>query len=95
MIDGPRPRVPAEQPIGFADPDIVDARMPFGHVALLVEQPIFVAMATPPLTGSIAALVDETNSDAIAAKRPELFNEAVIELSFPLGREETFDCLAP
>ena len=45
--------------------------------------------------GVVVPLVREAHRDALAFERPQLFDQAVVELACPLAGEEGFDLGAP
>src|ERR1700750_685583 len=81
--------------VGRGDRHVVDARLPAAHVALVVELPLLVAVAAPPLARGVARLVLEAHGDAISGIRPEVLAQRIVELALPLAREERDDLLAP
>src|ERR1700743_1894142 len=88
----------AERPVGLAggffNGKIVDAGVAMMHDAVLIELPVFVAVGAIPIAGVVVAFVGETHSDAGPVKGPELFNEAVVEFTFPFPGEEFDDLFA-
>ena len=69
--DGSRLSLPAKLAFRFGDGLVVDARVAAGHVALVVELPVFVAVAAPPLPGLIVPFIFEAHRDAVSSKSPE------------------------
>src|SRR6478672_5043181 len=64
------------------------------RIAEVVELPVLVAVASPPLPRRIAALVLEPDGDAVLGEAPELLAQPVVELLRPLAGEEVDDGLA-
>src|SRR3954462_10593509 len=83
-----------DAPLGLLDRDVVDARLAAAHVALVVELPLLVAVAAPPLPRRVATLVLEAHGDPVAAERPQVLAQRVVELALPLAGEERDDRLA-
>ena len=92
-----RPRAgggPAEAAILFGNLDIVDAGFAAAHQAVLVELPLLVAVGAMPLAGGIMPFVLEAHRDAVVVERPEILDQAVVELLLPFAGEECLDGLA-
>src|SRR5690242_7415495 len=85
---------PEDAPLGLLDAHVVDRRLAAAHVALVVELPLLVAVAAPPLAGGVARLVLEAHGDAIAAERPQVLAQRVLALALPLAAQERHDLLA-
>src|SRR5947207_9089291 len=95
MLVGPQSQWPMELAIGRRDRQFVDARMSRVHQALFVKLPILIPVGAKPVSRIIVVLICETYCDSIFAKRPQLFDQAVIQLSGPLSREKGNDLLSP
>src|SRR5215217_637589 len=80
--------------VRLGDPDVVDARLATAHVALVVELPLLVAVAAPPLARRVARLVLEAHRDPIGGERPEVLAQRVVLLAVPLAGQERDDRLA-
>src|SRR3954468_10607600 len=89
-----------DAPLGLLDRDVVDARLAAAHAALVAELPRLVAVAGPPLLVAVAApprprrvatLVLEAHGDPVAAERPQVLAQRVVELALPLARQELDD----
>src|SRR3954463_11493147 len=80
-----------DAPVALLDRDVVDARLAAAHVALVVELPLLVAVAAPPLARGVAALVLEAHGDAIAGERPQVLAQRVVALALPLAGQERDD----
>src|SRR4029450_7006481 len=76
------------------DREIVDAGDAPLHEPVRIELPVLVAVASEPEAAVVAPLVREAHRDAVPVERPELLDQAVVELSVPLAREECLDRLA-
>src|SRR4051812_2377257 len=83
-----------DAPVALLDRDVVDARLAAAHVALVVELPLLVAVAAPPLARGVAALVLEAHGDPVGGERPQVLAQRVVLLALPLAREERDDRLA-
>src|SRR6185312_15249130 len=70
------------------------AGVPAAHVAELVELPVLVAVAAPPLPGRVVALVLEAHRHAVLVEAPELLAQAVGKLLRPLPAKELDDRVA-
>ncbi len=76
---------PAELALGFRDPLVIDAGKAAGHVAVLVELPVLIAMTAPPLACLIMPFVFEADRNAIAGEGPECLLEPVIGFLRPFA----------
>src|SRR3954453_9171292 len=83
-----------DAPLGLLDRNIVDARLAPAHVALVVELPLLVAVAAPPLARLVARLVLEAHGDPVARERPQVLAQRVLPLPLPLAGEERDDLRA-
>src|SRR5215471_10740979 len=90
-------RTAAERPMVFAvaflDGKVIDAGNAKTHQAVLVEFPVFVAVAAIPMPAIVMPFIGEAHGDAVFAKGPDFLDEAVVEFAIPLARQERFDCL--
>src|SRR5436190_6445419 len=77
--------------LGGVDPEVVDARLPAAHVALVVELPQLDAVRAPPLAIDVAALVLEPRGDPVALEGPQVLAERVLQLAGPLLLQERGD----
>src|SRR5262245_33835555 len=84
-----------ESALDLFDSDIVDARLAPAHVAVLVELPVLVAVAAPPLPGVIMPLVLEAHGDPIIGEGPQALAQNVVELALPFASQERDDLVAP
>src|SRR5918997_1874606 len=80
--------LPAELALGFVDLVIVYARVAAAHVPLVVELPVLVAGAAPPLAVLVVRLVLEAHRDAVVLVAPQLLHQPVVELALPLAPQE-------
>ena len=84
-----------------ADGDFVDAGFAAAHEAFVGELPQFVAVGAVPVVGVVVVFVLKPDGAAIFAATPELFDQAILQLAFPLAIEEglngvaAHDVLAP
>src|SRR3954469_24198537 len=84
-----------DAPLGLLDRDVVDARLAAAHVALVVELPLLVAVAAPPLPRRVATLVLEAHGDPVLRERPQVLAQRVLMLALPLAAQELDDRRAP
>src|SRR5438045_600128 len=73
---------------------IVDAGDPDGHQTVLVELPIFIAVAAEPVARIVAPFVGEAHGYPVVAKRPDFLDQPILQLANPLAYEECLDGLA-
>ena len=78
-----------------ADRHIVDASFAARHQAIRIEFPLLVAVCAEPVAGIVVPFVLEANGDAIFVKRPQLFDQAIIEFFGPLPFEKLDDGVRP
>src|SRR3984893_18216286 len=87
-----------EEPVIFAlavfDRQVVDAGDPPSHQALFVELPILVAIAAKPVAAIVVPLICKAHGYPVVAKRPDLFDQPILQLASPLAYEECFDGLS-
>src|SRR5215471_19432968 len=95
MIVGTAAERPAILALGLLDRQIVDAGNAQPHQAVCVEFPVLVAVAAEPAAAVVVPLIGEAHGDAVVAVGPELLDQAVVELSVPLARQERLDGLTP
>src|SRR5580700_466264 len=92
---GPRSgRAPVVLALGSADRHVVDRGEAAAHQAARVELPVLVPVRAEPVSGIIVPLVSKAHRDAVGTKRPDLLDEAVVELAVPLALQELTDRLA-
>ena len=60
-------------------------------MAVGIELPVLVAVATKPIVAVVVPLISEAH--AVFAKSPNLFDQSIIELAVPFASEERDDCL--
>src|SRR5215212_4107101 len=85
LLSGPLPAVTA---LGFLYLVVVYAGIAAPHEAVLVELPVLVAVAAPPLPVLVVRLVLEAHRDAVAREAPQLLHEPVVKLPVPLAAQE-------
>jgi hypothetical protein len=85
-------RTASQRPVILAlallDRQIVNASDPPAHQALLVEFPIFVAIAAEPIAAVVMPFVSEPYRDAVLAKGPDFLDQAIVQLPVPFGCQE-------
>src|SRR6516162_1229866 len=88
MIGGPAPQRPVILAFAFFDWQLVDAGDAQAHQPVLIELPVLVAIAAKPIAAIVVPFVGEANRDSVLAERPNLLDQAVIELAIPLARQK-------
>ncbi len=84
-------RGPVKTAVFFGDRNIVDAGFAAAHQAVLVELPLLVAVGAMPLAGVVVPLILKPHRDAVAVKRPEILDQAILVLLRPFAGEERND----
>src|SRR5271155_5743471 len=74
--------------------DVVDAGLAAGHQAGVAELPQLVAVAAPPLTGRIVALVLEADGDAVVMETPQALAQRIVEFALPFPGQKSHDLVA-
>src|SRR5215207_3561060 len=77
--------------LGLVDGHVVDACLAASHVSLIVELPLLVAVAAPPLPRGVPALILKAHGDSGIRERPEVLAKRVFELAIPLAAQERHD----
>src|ERR1700758_1834682 len=95
MVVRPSPERPMVLPVGLADRQIVDRSKAPLHHAGGVEFPVLVSVRAKPVAAVVMPFVSEPHGDVIVAKRPQLFDQAVIEFLVPFAGEKSDDFGAP
>src|SRR5687768_2314819 len=95
MVVRAAPERPAVFSIALGDREVVDARDAPAHVAERIELPVLVAVRAEPVPRIVVPFVRKAYRDAVVVKRPQLLDEAVVELLAPLAYQELLDGLAP
>src|SRR6185295_19653305 len=86
---------PVEPALPFPDRHVVDAGVPAPHQPGSVELPELIAIGSEPGAAVIVPLVLEAHPDAIADERPELLDQAIVELPLPFAAQKFDDRRAP
>ena len=60
-----------------------------------VELPVLVAVAAEPAAAVVMPFVGEAHGNAVVTERPDLLDQAIVELALPFARQELLDLLAP
>jgi hypothetical protein len=58
------------------------------HEAVRLEFPVLVSVRSKPLPAVVVPLVGKPDGNPVVVKRPELLDEAIVQLSDPLPREK-------
>ena len=77
-----------EATIFFRDRDVIDAGLATAHQTVLVELPLFVAIGAVPLAVGVMPFVLKANGDAVVVERPEVLDQAIVQLVRPFARQE-------
>src|SRR6266571_497472 len=80
--------------LAIFDRQVVDAGDPPSHQTLFVELPILVAIATKPVARIVVPFICKAHGYPVVAKRPDLFDQPILQLANPLAYEECLDGLA-
>src|SRR3954467_13427956 len=94
MIVGAAPERPVILALAFLDRQVVDAGDAPAHQAAFVELPILVAIAAKPVAGIVVPFICKAHGYPVVAKRPDVLDQAVLQLTNPLASEECLDGLA-
>jgi hypothetical protein len=78
-----------ELALRFLDRHVVDARETSMHEAVGLEFPVLVPIRTEPVPSVVMPLVRIPNCDAVFSIQPQLFDEPVVKLLFPLSLKES------
>ena len=84
-------KFPVKFTVCFSDANVVDARVPMRHQTVVIELPVLVPVGPVPLTLRRLELVAVSCRNPVVGKRPELFDESVIQFLRPLIFEELDD----
>jgi hypothetical protein len=76
----------------FFDREVVDASEPAAHQPIVGELPIFISVRSEPTARIIVPFVGEPNRDSILGKSPQLLDEPVVQLLYPLAGQKRDDC---
>ena len=91
---GPAAERPVVLAVGLRDREVVDAGEAPLHQALRVELPVLVAVGAEPVAVVVVLLVGEAHGDAVVSARPQLLDQAVVELLRPFAPQERPHLLA-
>src|SRR5215212_2107701 len=72
---------------------VVDGGIAAAHQTVFVELPQLVAVAAPPLSMNVPALVLEPDRDAVLRKTPEVLLQPIVPLPGPLASQKVPDGL--
>src|SRR5262245_35202631 len=61
---------------------------------MLIELPVLVTVTAEPIAAVVVPFIGKAHGNAVVAKRPELLDQPVVELTAPLTLEKSFDRLA-
>src|SRR5262245_56235468 len=81
--------------LALANRQIVDARDPPPHQAMLVKFPIFVAVTPEPIAAVVVPFIGKAHGNAVVAPGPDLLDKAVVEFAGPFALKERNDFFAP
>src|SRR5262245_10399824 len=89
MIRRPRAGpVPMELALGFLDRKVVDAGKTPAHQTIVIELPVLVPIGAEPVAGIVVKLICKAYGYPIVGERPQLLDQAVVELPVPLACEK-------
>ena len=92
MICRPRAAaIPMVFAVRLGDRQVIDRGDTPAHQAVLVELPVLVAVGPEPVRRIVMPFVGKAHGDAIAARRPDLLDQPVVELFGPFARKESLD----
>src|SRR5262249_35739901 len=94
MIVGTAAKRPMILALALLDRQVVDAGEAQAHQAVLVEFPVFIAVAAEPVAAVVMAFVSEPHRDAVLAKGPHFLDQTVVQFAAPLARQKRHDGLA-
>ena len=94
VVVRPAAERPEELALGPGDRQVVDAGMAPEHETLVVEGPVFVAVAAKPLARVVVPFVGEAHRDHVAGEGPEFLDQAVVEFARPLAAQEGLHLVA-
>src|SRR5882724_4648503 len=87
-----------ERPMIFAvrllDREVIDARQPMPHQAVVIKLPILIAVRAIPVPGIIMPFVGKTRRDAIPVEGPKLFDQPIIEFLRPFAAKKRDDFMS-
>src|SRR5215475_10283938 len=95
MIVRTAPERPMIFAFAFLDRQVVDAGDAKAHQPLIVELPIFIAIAAKPVAAVVMPFIGEAHGDTVPAESPDFLDQPVIKLARPFARQEGFDGVAP
>src|SRR3984885_4646733 len=95
MVVGPPSQRPVILAVRRRDRQIIDARDTPTHQPLLIELPVLVAVGAKMLPAIVVPLIGEADRNPITGERPELLDQAVVQLPTPLASEKRHDLGAP
>ena len=80
--------------IVFADGQIVDAGNAAAHIAEIVKFPVLISVGAKPISRIVMPFVRKSDGDVVCLKRPQFFDEAIVEFLVPFAGEELNDDVA-
>jgi hypothetical protein len=89
VIVGSTSERPAKLTVGFGNRMFVNAGVPNPHQTICGEFPVLVSVSAEPLTAVIMMLVSITDCDAVPCERPQLLDQAVVELLVPFAGQKS------
>jgi hypothetical protein len=90
MIVRTAPQRPVELTFTFLDWHVIDTCVTVVHQAIFAKFPVLVSVRAEPVARVIAPFVSVTNGNAVAAKCPQLFYQAILQFFFPFALKEAF-----
>lgn len=75
-------------PVAVLDGKVVDAGNASAHEAMIVELPVLVAVGAKPEACIVVPLIGKAHSNPMSFKRPQFFDEAIIEFLVPFADQK-------
>lgn len=91
MIIGTTSLRPAELSVGLGNGQVIDAGKAQGHQAILVEFPVFIAIAAKPLAVGVLPLIGKAYGDPVRMEGPDLLDQPILDLTGPFAGQESLD----
>src|SRR5699024_1108593 len=86
--------LPVKLPVSFVDFDVINAGMSTRHQPVAIELPVLIAVGAVPLAGGGLGFIAVPNSNPVIGKRPEFFNEPVVQFARPFLLQKLHDLIA-
>lgn len=80
--------LPMKFAIFFFNRHTIDRRVALLHQAMLIEEPVFIAMSSKPVTLIVVILITEAHHNEIIGEAPKFLDQAIGLFSIPLALKE-------